>query len=202
MSEAGVARRTAVSAELENNEMQSVFLNQMDRLLLPAYLLTGSHEQAAQCLLEAWDDCMSVPSIAENKAFHVAKGAVIQAAIRKIVANSAREVDGDVPEYSMNLEDIGDRRDQDESRRGAATFLSALLDLDLYQRAALVLRIYEGYSSAEAASLLRVPRQTLENCWQQALIALQENFRTTNIAESGIIGGQILHKTDLEHHVR
>lgn len=45
--------RTAEAANKDSQQMRDIFLAEMDQLLLPAYLLTGLHEQAADCFLEA-----------------------------------------------------------------------------------------------------------------------------------------------------
>jgi DNA-directed RNA polymerase specialized sigma24 family protein len=164
--------------------MQSVLLNQMNRLLLPAYLLTGSQEKAAQCFLEACEDCIDTRQ--EN--FEGVKRAVVKAAIRRIAADLTKYVPEGTPR-AAGREEIADAlRKRDETHTSAASFRRELLTLNTFQRAALVLRLYERYSAAEAASLLRVSRQTLENGWQQALIALVSRLNPRLTGETTGIG--------------
>lgn len=163
--------------------MQSVFLTQMDRLLQPAYLLTGSHEQAAQCLLEAYDACIN----AHGETYKAAKRAVVTVAVRRIatdltkcLANGAlaafREIGGISHAY----------RGQDGPDLSAASFSNALLSLNTLQRATLVLRLYERYSTSEAASLLGVSCQTLENGWQPALLSLLSRLNPAAAGETAL----------------
>jgi DNA-directed RNA polymerase specialized sigma24 family protein len=175
-----VQTKIAKSINSGCEEMQRVFLRQMNRLLLPAYLLTGSHELASECFLEAWKDCMDAPSSSERDAFQAAKDAVVNAAIRRIAEDIAHRT----RKYAPN--GFAGREANAEARRrhagpgiDSATFRCAVLTLNAFERAVLVLRLYERYSPADVARLLQVSRQMLENGWLQGLSGLLGRLNAT-----------------------
>lgn len=167
----------AASANFDKAGLQQIFLAQMDDLLLPAFLLTGTHEQAAECFLEAWEECNEQPPFIARFALGVAKRAIVKSAIRRIAADLAnspvrhdRGTDiGVMPGVQANFED-------GKTHVNSAAFQRAMLTLDTFHRAALVLRLYERYSPADAALLLGVSRQTLESGWRQGLLSLLDRL--------------------------
>lgn len=171
-------KRTASSESSKKLEIQTVFLTQMDQLLLPAYLLTDSHEVAAECFLEAWENCVEALSyIDRDFLFSAAKRSIIEKAIQKIAEDQRNCISNGCQEYAADIErDTEDAQEWATACLTSAKFRRALLRLNPFQRAALILRIYEGYSSADAGLLLRVPRQSLENAWQQGLSELIESL--------------------------
>lgn len=143
--------------------MQSDSFAQMERLLLPAYLLTGSHEQAAQCVLQACEDCADI----HEATFEALKKAVVGAAVRRVDTDLKNSL-AEGPISTAKCGEVANLRREQPMLTGAS-FRSALLELNAFQRATLVLRFYERYPVSEVAALLRVSREMVEDGWQQAL---------------------------------
>jgi DNA-directed RNA polymerase specialized sigma24 family protein len=165
--------------------MRQVFLSETNRLLQSAYFLTGSHEQAAECFLEAWNTCMDRSSVANLNVCRMAKRAVVEAAIRRI----AEEVKRNIPPEDSGAHIGGMVNTEARSQRSQiqldyAAFQQAVLSLNAFCRAALVLRIYENYSSTEAASLLKTSRSTLEKGWQHALLCVLDRLHSMSASVS------------------
>ena len=172
----GIARST----NLDHQEMHDAFLSHMDRLLLPAYLLTGSHEQASDCFLDALNSCSDQSPPRSGYAVRVAQRAIIKAAIGRI-APKLKEIATNTAGSSFAV--AANERHALQPELSGETFLQAILALNVFHRAVLVLRLYEGYSAADASLLLGVSRRTLEFGWQRALIALVEATVTSTAEE-------------------
>jgi DNA-directed RNA polymerase specialized sigma24 family protein len=180
-------KQSTASTKPENGEMQSVFITRMERLLLPAYFLTGSHELAAESFLEAWENCDNTAPVAAAWQFRVAKRAVIKAALRRISADVANSLPKGVSEDRAASGEEG-RYFRDRKDLNSSTFRRAFLRLNPFQRAVLLLRIYEGFSSADAALLLGASRQMLEKGLRQAFLALLGRLEQTQAGEPVLIG--------------
>jgi DNA-directed RNA polymerase specialized sigma24 family protein len=177
-------RRIASLENRESNGMRHIFLSEMNRLLQSAYFLTGSHEQAAECFLEAWESCMDGLLAGRENAFQVARRAVVKAAIRRIAEDVQDSASAD---RHANIGDVvsteaGSHRIHKQSDHEA--FRQAVLSLNAFRRAALVLRLYENYSSTEAASLLKTSRRTLEEGWQHALLCVLDRLHSMGASAS------------------
>lgn len=176
----GVWTRIAESANADRLQMRDIFLAEIDQLLLPAYLLTGSHEQAAECFLEAWQVCNQQPPPVPQYALRVAKRAILKAAIRRIameVSTNAEEDSGTAHAGPAASAYVISQPCQ--LQLNSATFRQSVLNLNAFHRSALVLRLYEGYPSVEAALLLGVSRRTIESGWRRALIGLLTDLELT-----------------------
>jgi DNA-directed RNA polymerase specialized sigma24 family protein len=179
-------KQSTPSTKPENDEMQSVFITQMGRLLLPAYFLTGSHELAAESFVEAWENRDHMAQVAAGWQFRVAKRAVIKAALRRISADVVDTLPKDVSE-DRTTGGEKERSSRDHKVLNSATFRHAFLRLNSFQRAVLLLRIYEGFSSADAALLLGVSRPILENGLREAFLALLGRLEQTQDGEAVLI---------------
>jgi DNA-directed RNA polymerase specialized sigma24 family protein len=132
------------------------------------------------------ENCLNTASVATDWQFRAAKRAVIKAALRRISAGLANSV----PKASDNSARGGEERRHfsQHNNLNSAIFRSAFLRLNPFQRAMLLLRRYEGFSAGDAALLLGVSRQILENGLRQALSALLEILKRTQACELIIIG--------------
>lgn len=164
--------RIARFSDTDREEMQSAFLEHIDRLLLPAYLLAGSHEQAAECFLEAWNACNEQTPPIAGYGVTVAKRAVIKAAILKIAPGLAEIATRADPSARALAASERHGRKPNMNLLNDEAFLQAILALNVLHRAVLVLRLYEGFSATDVALLLGISRRTFEYEWQQALIEL------------------------------
>lgn len=183
--------RIAESADTDCQQMRDVFLGEMDRLLLPAYLLTGSHEQAAECFLEAWEVCNEQPSPIPQFAHRVALRAMLKAAIRRIAVEVSKFAERDrEAAFAGPVANAHVISEKCRLQLNSATFRQSILDLNAFHRSALVLRLYERYPCVEAALLLGVSRRTLEDGWRRALIRLLNHLELMNAGGSIEVGPQ------------
>lgn len=162
-------RRAVVLDNCQREEMRRIFFMEMNWLLLPAYLVTASHELAAGCFLEAWEMCQCRPLAIGQSPRCAAKAAVVKAAVRKIAGDIDDSASAGNSDISAGARAPRNQRPMDLN---AEVFRQTLLSMDALHRAVLVLRLYEGYSSKEAAFLMQISRSTVESGWQQALLCL------------------------------
>ena len=156
----GAGKVGFVFKTLENTAMRQVFRRRMESLFLPAYLLTGSEEAAIASLMEAWDDCRSDGSLGSHDA--PTRRAVVEAALRRVAADIRKAAPAASGGEEI-AEDIGalakpagmPRRP--EEPLSSQRFTTAMLSLNPFERAALVLCLYEGFPVEEAALLLCMP---------------------------------------------
>jgi DNA-directed RNA polymerase specialized sigma24 family protein len=193
----GVWTRIAESANADRLQMRDIFLAEMDQLLLPAYLLTGSHEQAAECFLEAWEVCNEQPPPTPRYVLRVAKRAILKAAIRRIAAEVSKNAENDMgAAYAGPAANAQVISEKCQLQLNSATFRQSVLNLNAFHRSALVLRLYEGYPSVEAALLLGVSRRTMEIGWQRALIGLLNNLELMKAERPIEVGPETCAKGD------
>ncbi len=156
---------------------REVLLQNADRLLWSAMVITGDLDAATDCLLEAADEACGSDRVRPGSVMAWAKPLVIEAAIRKMLPHSsafAREdhmsssqVEKDCesgvlpsPETALSLCEGYSRAD----------LLSALLNLDCSYRTVYLLRVLEGWTRREVASMLELPESTIERAERTALV--------------------------------
>lgn len=184
------------SSNLDHEEMRHSFLDQMDRLLLPAYLLTGSHEQAAECFLEAWNVCSEQSPQKAGYALRVAKRTVIKAAIGRIATDVLANATKAAVSACVVAANAYPELRSDMKPLSSEAFCQAVLSLNAFHRAVLVLRLYERYSTVDVALLLGVSRRTLDYEWQRALIELSDKLDPVDVRGSGMFDTAGVIETD------
>lgn len=135
-----------------------VFAEDMESLYLLAFLLTADHETAERCFVTALGDCVSANRVFQEWARSWARRAVIQSAIRMMqpIRHEGRQL---VPPHPPA--DKAAEFEEDPS-------LTAVLQLNTFQRFVFVMSVLEGYPDNDCRLLLGVSREAVVRARAQA----------------------------------
>jgi hypothetical protein len=135
-----------------------IFAEDMKDLYLLSLLLTADPEKAEQCFVSGLDDCADGNQVFKEWARSWARRAVIKNAIQLIAPQPETASDPAVRKASTN-----------QQRPEFRIEMSALLELDSFERFAFVMSVLEGYSDRECALLLNCTRDSLIEARSRAL---------------------------------
>jgi hypothetical protein len=152
----------------DGSAMSTVFCTELERLHLMAYILTGSLEAAGECVVSASRDVEGSFLASPAFAYDTAKLATIKLALRSVADEIREHALRDSPNHHPRI----GPGDCDLSTNSGKRFLAAILQLNAFYRAVLLLRIYEGYRNHVAALLLRLPPVVVERGKEQAIVSL------------------------------
>jgi hypothetical protein len=164
----------------------AAFSTQFRRLHLQALVITGCPHLACECVLEAFDAVNDSYLASPEFAYEASKLATIKSGLRKVTS--------EIKQHAPGESGRGDKRANDISTSsvtsGAAVvtrdnFVAALLQLNVFHRALLLLRLLEGYRAHEVALLLRLPSNTIQKGLVEALLSLVITFNRTPAADNG-----------------
>jgi len=152
--------RRDLSAEYATRrDFQKIFTEDMADLHLLAFLLTADQDKAEECFVSGLDDSVAGNPVFREWARSWSKRAIIKNAIRLISPESTSASGGS----NKTLLDRGETAAGNRLSPAAESEVSAILDLDPFDRFAFVMSVLEGFSDRDCALLL--------GCTQQALVA-------------------------------
>ena len=134
-----------------------IFAEDMNDLYLLSLLLTADPEKAEQCFVSGLDDCADGNQVFKEWARSWARRAIIKNAIRMVAPQPEAASDGSARKASA--------QQQPEFR----VEMSALLELDSFERFACVMSVLERYSDRECALLLNCTRDSVIEARSRAL---------------------------------
>ena len=124
-----------------------VFLSNVNRLYLLAYLLTGHHDMADRCFVAGLDDCIYGSSVFKAWVKSWARRAIIKNAILMIS-----------PEPEIDSELLDKNHLPVVSRREGVDLLHNVIQLDPFERCVYVMSVLERFSDHECSLLLSSTR--------------------------------------------
>jgi hypothetical protein len=133
--------------------LRVVFCTQFQRLHLQAYVLTGCPKLAVDCVLEAFDMVSDSFVASPEFAYEASRLATIKSGLRRVLP----EIKQHALNESMNADRLLPIYSGNETTISRETFRASLHRLDVFHRAVLLLRLYEGYRAHEVSLLLRLP---------------------------------------------
>jgi DNA-directed RNA polymerase specialized sigma24 family protein len=142
-----------------------LFMEDMESLYLLSLFLTGNHDKAEQCFLEALDECISGISVFHVWADFWARRVIVRQALRITVqrAGSPRppgvELAGEGVVSETSLQHIAFAR---------------VLALEDFERSVFVLSILEDYSTQTCALLLAVSQKEVLEARARALQHIED----------------------------
>ena len=148
-----------------SDDFRELFTEDMMALHLLAYLLTGNHEKAEQCLVTGLEDCVSNNSIFKEWALSWAQRTIVQNAIRMMAPR---------PEHSAWA---GVSPDPDAKLQGAPAkhvAIATALALGDFERFVFVLSVLERYSDQDCSILLSCSREDVRRARMRALKQISE----------------------------
>jgi hypothetical protein len=149
-----------------------IFKEDMKSLYLLSLVLTADSAKAEQCFVAALDDCAGGNQVFKEWSRSWARRAIVKNAVRLIAPE---------PIYANGISSIAVASGAtDRARTEVQVEISALFDLNSFERFAFVMSILEGYSDQDCALLL--------GCTRQAMIAARVRA-AQKIARSGQIPG-------------
>lgn len=125
-----------------------VFLSNVNRLYLLAYLLTGHHDMAERCFVAGLDDCIYGSSAFKAWVKSWARRAIIKSAI--LMISPEPEIDSEL--LDKNHLPVVSRRE------GAADLLHNVIQLERFERCVFVMSVLERFSDHECSLLLSSTR--------------------------------------------
>jgi hypothetical protein len=134
-----------------------VFLSNVNRLYLLAYLLTGDQEMAERCFVRGLDHCIDASSVFKGWALSWARRAIIKSAIQMI---------------SPKPEGNGERLNKDSHRALCGRIDDLLCNvarLKPFERCAFVISVLEHFSDHECSLLLRSTRREIIRARRSAM---------------------------------
>lgn len=134
-----------------------IFAEDMNDLYLLSLLLTADPEKAEQCFVSGLDDCADGNQVFKEWARSWARRAIIKNAIRLVAPQPEVAGDGSA------------RKASTQQRPEFRVEMSALLELDSFERFAFVMSVLEGYSDRECALLLNCTRDSVIEARSRAL---------------------------------
>jgi hypothetical protein len=156
--------------------LRAVFSTQLQRLLLQAYTFTECPRLSVDCVLEAFDMVSDSFVASPEFAYEASRLATIKSGLRRVLPA--------IKQHALNESIITDRLlpiySGNETTITPETFLASLLRLNVFHRAVLLLRLYEGYRAHEVSLLLRLPRNTIQQGMIHALLALVSSLTGTD----------------------
>jgi hypothetical protein len=148
-----------------------VFCNELDKLHLLACILTGSSSSADECILDAFESVHNSFLASPDFAYDTAKLATIKLSLRRVANEIKDHAFDDSARHNPGQNGVEVRALKLESG-GCEQFLAAILKLNAFHRAVLLLRVYERYRAHVAAVLLRLPSSIVERGKVHALVSL------------------------------
>jgi DNA-directed RNA polymerase specialized sigma24 family protein len=130
-------------------DFAKIFSEDLNRLYLIAFLLTGNHDMAEQCILTALESCLKGAPVFSSWGRQWSKRAVIKQAIEMVLPMQTQQ--------GRDAE-VGERRSFSEMERLVMT----ISNLTPFDRFAFVISILEQYSEREAAALLNCSGQEIK----------------------------------------
>lgn len=157
--------------------LRVVFCTQFQRLHLQAYVLTGCPKLAVDCVLEAFDMVSDSFVASPEFAYEASRLATIKSGLRRVLP----EIKQHALNESMNADRLLPIYSGNETTISRETFRASLHRLDVFHRAVLLLRLYEGYRAHEVSLLLRLPRNTIQQGLIDALLALVSSLTGADV---------------------
>lgn len=145
-----------------------VFLSNMNRLYLLAYLLTADHEMAERCFVEAIDHCINGNSVFKEWTPSWARRAIIKNAILMI----AHELEGCGERLNKSPLLVVWRGERDH-------LLDHVAQLEPFERCVFVISVLERFSDYECSLLLRRTRMEIISGRRNAIKNLACSLRHT-----------------------
>lgn len=135
-----------------------VFLSNVNRLYLLAYLLTADHETAERCFVMGRDHCIDGSSVFKGWALSWARRAIIKDAIQMIS-----------PEPEGNSESLNKDSHRALCGRAEDYMLFNVVKLKPFERFAFVISVLERFSDHECSLLLRSTRREIIKARRNAM---------------------------------
>ena len=110
-------------------------------------------------------------------AYEASRLATIKSGLRRVLP----EIKQHALNESMNADRLLPIYSGNETTISRETFLASLHRLDVFHRAVLLLRLYEGYRAHEVSLLLRLPRNTIQQGLIDALLALVSSLTGADV---------------------
>jgi DNA-directed RNA polymerase specialized sigma24 family protein len=145
-------------------DFQRIFDEDMNRLYLLSYLLTGDREKAEQCFVSGLDDAVGSNPVFKEWARSWARRVIIQNAVRLI---NPRAVGKDGRSRSVSV-DTGDKLITAEPQAEIA----AVLALEPFDRFVYVVTVLEEYSEQDCSVLLGCTRRDVSAARMRALLQI------------------------------
>lgn len=169
ISEAVAEIMVAGKINSDDCPMASVFCAEAERLHLLAWILTGSAQAASECVIDAFREARNSFLASPEFAYDRAKLATIKVALRRVADEIKEHATRDLALTSNHNDGLGAF---DLDRISGKHFLAAILDLNAFYRAVLLLRIYENYRNHVAGLLLRLAPAVVERGQVHAIVSL------------------------------
>lgn len=156
-----------------------IFAEDMKNLYWLSFILTADPDKAERCFVSGLDDCFAGNQVFKEWAGSWARRTIIKNAIRLI---SPRFVPLSVAPGKA-VSNRGNHAAGDQAAPGHQQEISAVLDLDAFDRFAFVMSVLEGFSDRDCALLL--------GCTQRALVegrvrALERLSQTAALGASSV----------------
>ncbi len=159
-----------------NEDLCKLFTEDITTLYLLCFMLTANHETAEQCFVDGLDDCMNGNSVYKEFARSWARRRIIQCAIRVIAPGV---------QHTNSVLNVWSRSEESAS-------LTAILELDTFERFVFVMSMLEGYSDQECSLLLGCSRGEVVTARGLALRRLSK----LDIAHVSPFAGASIHTAD------
>lgn len=159
-------------------QLCEVFSRRAKDLFWPAYVLTGSIEDAECCFSHAIDATATKMPTHEAYIYPVARRCVIKAAISVMAGEIHKCAQEEMGDKSADLRSYSCRHLEhfNESSVSIAAMLDSLWLLNAFRRVALVLRVYEKWHRTDAALSLGTSTSLIEIATQRGLSQFLENL--------------------------
>lgn len=159
-------------------QLCEVFSRRATDLYWPAYVLTGSIEDAERCFSQAIDATATQMPTDDAYIYPVARRCVIKAAISAMAGEIQK-----CAQLEMGEKPAGWRSDScrflgraSDSSVSIAAVLNSLWQLNAFRRVALVLRVYEKWHRTDAALALGISSSLMETATRRGLFQFLENL--------------------------
>lgn len=183
---------------------QECFLQNADHLLWYAMVVTGDPDSALDCLMEALDEACAINGGLPEPAMEWSKALVIRLAIRKMypLYSAFAHEDQKIKDFvEKNVERIALPTPEKASlllgHLTNAALLPNLFALNCFHRTVYLLRILEGWTRVDTASILQMPEGIIESAERSALLLFTDVLLTTASQQSS---GQRNHEDPLPCH--
>jgi hypothetical protein len=151
-------------------DFQQIFDEDMNRLCLLSYLLTGDREKAEQCFVSGLEDAVGSNPVFKEWARSWARRVIIQNAVRLMNPRAAGK-DGRLRSASV---DNGDKAIAAEPQAEIA----AVLALEPFDRFVYVVTVLEEYSEQDCSVLLGCARRDVLAARMRALLQIGRSMES------------------------
>jgi len=151
-------------------DFQQIFDEDMNRLYLLSYLLTGDREKAEQCFVSGLEDAVGSNPVFKEWARSWARRVIIQNAVRLMNPRAAGK-DGRLRSASV---DNGDKAIAAEPQAEIA----AVLALEPFDRFVYVVTVLEEYSEQDCSVLLGCARRDVLAARMRALLQIGRSMES------------------------